>query len=75
MGLSESQQLQLLDSISDMRPANQGDDEQAANAGTSLYRLLKAETIRAYYTSRPGLKELDYQGNAFHAESPGCPGK
>jgi hypothetical protein len=31
--------------------------------------------IRGFYTSRLGLKELDYKGNAFYAESPSCPNK
>ena len=44
----------------------------AANAGTRFYDLLKAESIRGFYTSRRGLKELDFKGNSFYAESPGC---
>lgn len=37
-----------------------------------FYTLLKAETIKGFYTSRSGLKELDFKGNAFYARSPGC---
>jgi hypothetical protein len=37
-----------------------------------FYDLLRRETMRGYYTSRPGLTELDYQGNAYHVRCPGC---
>jgi hypothetical protein len=33
---------------------------------------IRGETIRGYYTSAAGLKELDYKGNAYYAECPGC---
>jgi hypothetical protein len=42
------------------------------NAGTRFFRWLKGETIRGFYTSKIGLKELDYKGNYFYTESPGC---
>ena len=70
LGLSEAQQIQLLDSISTLK-GNAGAEGPAGNFG----RLLKASTIQGYYTSRAGLKELDYKGNAFYPESPGCPNK
>jgi gluconate 2-dehydrogenase subunit 3-like protein len=37
-----------------------------------FYDLLRRETIRGYYTSRAGLKELDYKGNAYYSVCPGC---
>jgi len=60
-------QSELLASVSDIRP-----DPATSNAGTRLFAFLKAEAIRAYYTSRPGLKELNYTGNSFYGQSPGC---
>ncbi len=66
--LSEPQQLEIFESISDQIPHRTGE-----NAGTRLFKLLKLETIQAYYTSRRGLRELDYKGNSFYAASPGCP--
>ena len=39
-----------------------------------FFTFLKAEAIRAYYTSRHGLRELNYKGNWYYAASPGCPG-
>ena len=60
-------QLELLASISDSRL-----DPGMSNAGTSFFTFLKAEAIRGYYTSRRGLKELNYTGNSFYGQSPGC---
>jgi len=67
LSLTADQQIAILDSISDDRA-----DKEAQNAGTGLFSFLKAETIRGFYTSRAGLKELDFKGNAFYARSPGC---
>lgn len=60
-------QLELLASISDIRP-----DPAISNAGTRLFAFIKAEAVRGYYTSRLGLKELNYAGNSFYGQSPGC---
>lgn len=60
-------QTELVRAISDVRP-----DKSAIHPGTRLFDFLKAECIRGFYTSRAGLKELDYKGNAFYAEPPGC---
>ena len=35
-------------------------------------RWFKDRVIEGFYTSKEGLKELDYKGNSFYAESPGC---
>jgi len=37
----------------------------------SLLDFLKSESIRGFYTSRVGLKELD-KGNSFYVKSSGC---
>lgn len=34
--------------------------------------LLRREAIRGYYTSRRGLKDLDYKGNSYYSQCPGC---
>ena len=60
-------QFELVQAISDTRP-----DKSAVTAGTRLFDFLKAECVRGFYTSRIGLKELDYKGNAFYGEPPGC---
>jgi hypothetical protein len=33
---------------------------------------LKRRVIEGFYTSKEGLSELDYKGNSFYPESPGC---
>lgn len=40
-----------------------------------FYDLVRSEAIRGYYTSQAGLKELDYKGNAYYSECPGCEAK
>lgn len=60
-------QLALVRKISDSRT-----DRSAENPGTRLFAFLKEESIRAFYTSQHGLKELDFKGNAFYAHPPGC---
>ena len=60
-------QAELVQAMSDARP-----DTSVVNAGTRLFDFLKGECIRGFYTSRIGLKELDYKGSAFYAGSPGC---
>ena len=37
-----------------------------------FYDLLRREAIRGYYTSRRGLKDLDYKGNSYYSQCPGC---
>ena len=37
-----------------------------------FYDLLRREAIHGYYTARAGLKELDYKGNAYYSQCPGC---
>ena len=62
-----ARQAELVESMSELRP-----DKSVTNAGTRLFVFLKEEAIRGFYTSRLGLKELDYRGNSFYGESPGC---
>lgn len=71
LNLSQSQQSSLLSRV---EKSTYG-ASPAAGPGPQLYLLLKRQVIEGYYTSQAGLKELDYQGNAFHGESPGCPNK
>lgn len=71
LNLSERQQSNLLSPVEKSTYA----PSQAVGPGPQLYLLLKRQAVEGYYTSQAGLKELDYQGNAFHGESPGCPGK
>ena len=67
LGLPPSVQLDLILSISDARA-----DTSTVNPGTRFFDFFKAESIRGFYTSRTGLKELNYAGNSFYGHSPGC---
>lgn len=60
-------QLELVQAIHDARA-----DPSPIHAGTRLFDFFKAETIRGFFTSRTGLKELEYKGNAFYGKPPGC---
>lgn len=70
LSLQAREQIELLHSISDDRG-----DRSTRNAGTVFFTFLKTEATRAFYTSRAGLEDLQYKGNAFYAKSPGCPSK
>lgn len=65
--LREEQQTAILDAISDERKGG-----EVESAGAEFFHQIKDEIISGFYTSQMGLKELDYQGNRFYAESPGC---
>lgn len=66
--LTEPQQIGILESISGASKTVPGD-----RAGIQFFELIKAETIRGYYTSPRGLHELNCKGNSFYPQSPGCP--
>ena len=36
------------------------------------WEIVRSEAIRGYYTSAQGIKELDYKGNSYYPECPGC---
>jgi len=69
LDLSAPEQLQLVNLISDERAS-----QDTSHAGVRLFQALKDEALRGFYTSRAGLDEIDYKGNTFYAECPGCPG-
>jgi len=47
--------------------------QRAENDAVAVFlSFLKKKTFEGYYTSRQGLRELDFKGNSFYAESPGC---
>jgi hypothetical protein len=50
----------------------------AAEPGNPLrkfFEIARTEAVRGYYTSAAGMGELDYKGNAYYADSPGCEAK
>jgi len=42
------------------------------NANDPFIAWMKRRALDGFYTSRQGLQELDYKGNAFYSQSPGC---
>jgi hypothetical protein len=64
--LTESQQIELVASAGQAQPAT---------GLRKLFDLARAQAISGYFTSAEGLKELDYRGNAYYGECPGCEGK
>lgn len=61
--LSEAEQNEIMTTISKEAP------EKDAH---KFFQLARTEAIRGYYTSPQGLTELDYRGNAYYGECPGC---
>jgi hypothetical protein len=50
-------------------------DSRRAGGKTTLgdhFQTVKGWISGAYYSSEPGMKELGWTGNVFHAELPGC---
>jgi hypothetical protein len=48
-------------------------DPAAEHPAYFAYRLIKQQTVFAFYTSRQGLMEtLDYKGNSYNVVFPGC---
>jgi hypothetical protein len=48
-------------------------DRTAKDAALAAYRLIKRETVFAFYTSREGMiGALDYRGNSFNVTFPAC---
>jgi hypothetical protein len=67
LSLTTEQQVELLGAL-----ANAHAQEQGGDAALQFFKLIRSEVIRGFYTSKVGLKELDYKGNGFYAASPGC---
>lgn len=67
LDLGQDQQIQLLTAA-----GSQGTGGARKDPGARLFAVLKSQVIQGYYTSRRGLDELDYQGNTYHVECPGC---
>lgn len=61
--LNSGEQLALVRRMSDPEPEN---------PGTRFFTYLKTRVVDGFYTSRAGLDELGYRGNAFYASPPGC---
>ena len=61
--LTPLQQIDLLTSAGTAQPGN---------PLRKFFEIARAQAIRGYFTSAAGLQELDYKGNAYYGDSPGC---
>jgi hypothetical protein len=68
--LNASQQTDLLEHLAYRKKFRGGEEP-----GRKFFALVREYTVMGFYTSEAGLKELDYPGLQFYAESPTCPHK
>jgi len=68
--LSFEQQSALLEPLAYKKKFRKGEEQ-----GRKFFSTVREYTIMGFYTSEIGLKELDFPGFRFYAESPACPHK
>jgi gluconate 2-dehydrogenase gamma chain len=66
--LSEAQQAGMLEPLAFTRQFRAGEED-----GRAFFRLFRDYTVMGFYTSRPGLEQLDYPGLRTYSTSPECP--
>ena len=68
VSLTAAQQTEIL------RPLAYHDQQRDGEQdGRDFFRLVRSYTVMGFYTSRDGLKALEYPGLRMYAESPECP--
>ncbi len=70
LSLNPDQQVTLLESLAYKKKFRPGEER-----GRTFFGLIREYTVMGFYTSEIGLKELDFPGLKFYAESPACPHK
>ena len=70
LNLNPDQQTALLESLAYKKKFRPGEER-----GREFFGRVREYTVMGFYTSEIGLKELDYPGLKFYAESPSCPHK
>lgn len=68
--LGADQQTALLERLAYKKKFRSGEEN-----GRKFFELVREYTVMGFYTSEIGLKELDFPGLKFYAESPSCPHK
>lgn len=66
--LTQAQQVGLLEPLAYKKRFRTGEER-----GREFFDLLREYTIMGFYTSEVGLKELNFPGLKFYAQSPACP--
>ena len=68
LGLTPDAQVALLEPLAYQKKFRAGEEP-----GRRFFDRMREYTIMGFYTSEVGLKELDFPGLQFYAESPACP--
>jgi len=68
LGLTPEAQVALLEPLAYQKKFRPGEEP-----GRRFFERMREYTIMGFYTSEVGLKELDFPGLEFYAESPACP--
>jgi len=68
LALSSDQQTALLEPLAYKSKFRRGEER-----GREFFDLMREYTVMGFYTSEVGLKQLDFPGLKFYAESPACP--
>lgn len=66
--LNTGQQVAILETLAYRKKFRPGEER-----GREFFDLVREYTVMGFYTSEVGLKELDFPGLKFYAESPSCP--
>ena len=66
--LNPNQQAAILKTLAYRKEFRAGEEP-----GREFFDLIREYTVMGFYTSEVGLKELDFPGLKFYAESPSCP--
>lgn len=70
LDLTAEKQTEMLEHLAYRDRYGQGEED-----GRAFFELAREYTVMGYYTSRIGLKELDFPGLRLYGESPACPHK
>ena len=70
LALSPDDQVEVLTPLAYKAKHNRGDEP-----GRKFFNRVREYTVMGFYTSEIGLKELDFPGLQFYADSPACPHK
>lgn len=61
--LDSQEQMAVISSVRSARPEG---------AARRFFELTRSQAIHGYFTSAPGISELDYKGNSYYPNCPGC---
>jgi gluconate 2-dehydrogenase gamma chain len=68
LNLTTTQQTSVLEPLAYKAKHRKGDE-----AGHEFFDLFREYTVMGFYTTEIGLKQLDFPGLRFYAQSPACP--